>query len=217
MDQFVYIMTHLQQSLSQLFGLMGDWGYLILFLVIFAETGLVIFPWLPGESLIFFASSLAGLASSSLKMSALVPTFFLAALIGDTVNYLIGIYLARWPWLKRKIDGPALDKAHLFFTKYGILAVIFGRFVPLVRTFIPLVSGVADLKFSRFSVANLIGVALWVGLASVVGYFFGSLPFVQRHYSLIALVIICVAMLPATIAFIIHFIRRRIIKRNKMM
>lgn len=76
MDQFVYIMTHLQQSLSQLFGLMGDWGYLILFLVIFAETGLVIFPWLPGESLIFFASSLAGLASSSLKMSALVPTFF---------------------------------------------------------------------------------------------------------------------------------------------
>lgn len=217
MDQFLYILTHLQQSLSMLFGWLGNWGYLILFLTIFAETGLVVFPWLPGESLIFFASSLAGLSSSSLKMSILVPTFFFAALFGDTVNYLIGMNLIKWKWLKKKIDGPALAAARQFFEKYGIRAVIFGRFVPLIRTFIPLVSGIADLKFGRFTLANLIGVTLWVGLASVIGYFFGSLPFVQKHYSLIMLLIILAAMLPAFITFCIHLARRHILKRNKMM
>lgn len=217
MDQLIYILSHLQQSLSILFGWLGSWGYLILFLIVFAETGLVIFPWLPGESLIFFAASLASLPSSSLKMSLLVPTFFFAAFIGDIVNYYIGRYLTRWRWLNKKINGPNLASARKFFDKYGGLAVIFGRFVPLIRTFIPLVAGIAGLNFGRFTLATIVGVALWVALASILGYFFGALPFVQQHYAAIVLLIILVAMLPAICTLIIHLIRRHIIKRNKMM
>lgn len=217
MDQLIYILSHLQQSLSILFGWLGSWGYLILFLIVFAETGLVIFPWLPGESLIFFAASLASLPSSSLKMSLLVTTFFFAALIGDIVNYYIGRYLTRWQWLNKKINDPNLASARKFFDKYGGLAVLFGRFVPLIRTFIPLVAEIAGLNFGRFTLATVIGVALWVALASILGYFFGALPFVQQHYAAIVLLIILVAMLPAICTLIIHLIRRHIIKRNKMM
>lgn len=217
MEQLSYVLTHLQQSLSLLFNWLGGWGYLILFLTVFAETGLVIFPWLPGESLIFFASSLASLSSSSLRMSLLVPTFFFAALIGDIVNYYIGRYLTHWRWLSNKINGPNLTAARQFFNQYGGLTVVFGRFIPLIRTFIPLAAGLADLRMGLFTLATMVGVAIWVALASVLGYFFGALPFVQRHYALIMLLIILVVMLPAICTLIIHLIRRHIIKRNKML
>ncbi|HIW70382.1 MAG TPA: VTT domain-containing protein [Candidatus Limosilactobacillus merdipullorum] len=217
MDQLTYVLPHLKQSLSILFGLLGSWGYLILFLIIFAETGLVVFPWLPGESLIFFAASLASLPSSSLRMSLLVPTFFFAALIGDIVNYYIGRYLTHWQWMNKKINGPNLASARKYFDQYGGMAVVFGRFVPLIRTFIPLVAGIANLNLTRFTFATVVGVAIWVALASILGYYFGSLPFVQQHYALIVLLIILVAMLPAICTLIIHLIRRHIIKRNKMM
>ncbi|WP_283584013.1 VTT domain-containing protein [Limosilactobacillus difficilis] len=213
----IYTLTHLPELLLGLFSLIGNWGYVLLFLMIFAETGLVVFPWLPGESLIFFASSFAAFDHSPLEMRVLIPVFFVAAVLGDSLNYYIGRRLVRWSWLRQRIEGPNLEKARQFFNRYGLVAVTFGRFVPLIRTFVPLISGSADLSWHRFSLANLLGVAIWVALGSGVGYFFGGIPFVKKHFSVIFLGIIIIALIPVTILLITRSLRRHVIKRNKMM
>lgn len=213
----IYTLTHLPQLLLTVFSLIGNWGYVLLFLMIFAETGLVVFPWLPGESLIFFASSFAAFDHSPLEMRVLVPVFFVAAVLGDTLNYYIGRRLIRWPWLRKRVEGPNMQKARWFFDKYGLWTVAFGRFVPLIRTFVPLISGSAGLKWHRFTLANLIGVAIWVSLGSFCGYFFGGIPFVKHHFSAIFLAIIIIALIPVTLFFITRQIRRHLMKRNKMM
>lgn len=217
MSEIIYGLTHIPEIIVPIFNSLGNWGYLILFLITFMETGLVIFPWLPGESLIFVASSLAAISTNSISIYVLVPGFFLAAFIGDIVNYTIGTKLIKWPWLKRKVEGPKLDSAHKFFDKHGIWAIIFGRFVPLIRTFVPLISGTAGFRFSHFLLGNVIGTSLWVCLAAFIGYFFGTIQFVKEHYSLILLAIILVSLLPAVCIAVINYIKQRIMRRNHML
>lgn len=217
MDQLIYALTHIPEVIIPIFNATGPWGYLILFTITFMETGLVIFPWLPGESLIFVASSLAALNTNSIRLSVLICGFFTAAFIGDIVNYTIGTKLIKWPWLRKKVMGPNWQMAHDFFERHGIVAVIFGRFVPLIRTFVPLISGSAGFKFSRFVVGNFFGTLLWVLIAALVGYYFGTIPFVKEHFSLLLLLLILVLMLPALVLGINRLIRRRIIKKRNML
>lgn len=199
-----------------MFEWLGPWSYVLLFMIIFMETGLVIFPWLPGESLIFLTASFIAF-HPVLKMEIVIPVFFLAAFIGDTVNYFIGRSLSRWQWLEKRVNGPGMVKAHQLLEKHGIKTIAFGRFVPLIRTFVPLIAGTMHFDFRRFMVGNLLGVIVWVLLASVVGYYFGSIPFVKEHFSLIILIFVAAALLViATLALIRH-IRRKILKRNNML
>lgn len=199
-----------------MFEWLGPWSYVLLFMIIFMETGLVIFPWLPGESLIFLTASFIAF-HPVLKIEIVIPVFFLAAFIGDTVNYFIGRSLSRWQWLAKRVNGPGMVKAHQLLEKHGIKTIAFGRFVPLIRTFVPLIAGTMHFDFRRFMVGNLLGVIVWVLLASVVGYYFGSIPFVKEHFSLIILIFVAAALLViATLALIRH-IRRKILKRNNML
>ncbi|MGK4106403.1 VTT domain-containing protein [Limosilactobacillus vaginalis] len=216
MANLLYILTHIAEVIIPMFEWLGPWSYVLLFMIIFMETGLVIFPWLPGESLIFLTASFIAF-HPVLKMEIVIPVFFLAAFIGDTVNYFIGRSLSRWQWLAKRVNGPGMVKAHQLLEKHGIKTIAFGRFVPLIRTFVPLIAGTMHFDFRRFMVGNLLGVIVWVLLASVVGYYFGSIPFVKEHFSLIILIFVAVALLViATLALIRH-IRRKILKRNNML
>ena len=216
MANLLYILTHIAEVIIPMFEWLGPWSYVLLFMIIFMETGLVIFPWLPGESLIFLTASFIAF-HPVLKMEIVIPVFFLAAFIGDTVNYFIGRSLSRWQWLAKRVNGPGMVKAHQLLEKHGIKNIAFGRFVPLIRTFVPLIAGTMHFDFRRFMVGNLLGVIVWVLLASVVGYYFGSIPFVKEHFSLIILIFVAAALLViATLALIRH-IRRKILKRNNML
>ena len=216
MANLLYILTHIAEVIIPMFEWLGPWSYVLLFMIIFMETGLVIFPWLPGESLIFLTASFIAF-HLVLKMEIVIPVFFLAAFIGDTVNYFIGRSLSRWQWLAKRVNGPGMVKAHQLLEKHGIKTIAFGRFVPLIRTFVPLIAGTMHFDFRRFMVGNLLGVIVWVLLASVVGYYFGSIPFVKEHFSLIILIFVAAALLViATLALIRH-IRRKILKRNNML
>lgn len=199
-----------------MFEWLGPWSYVLLFMIIFMETGLVIFPWLPGESLIFLTASFIAF-HPVLKMEIVIPVFFLAAFIGDTVNYFIGRSLSRWQWLAKRVNGPGMVKAHQLLEKHGIKTIAFGRFVPLIRTFVPLIAGTMHFDFRRFMVGNLLGVIVWVLLASVVGYYFGSIPFVKEHFSLIILIFVAGALLVIVTLALIRHIRRKILKRNNML
>ena len=216
MANLLYILTHIAEVIIPMFEWLGPWSYVLLFMIIFMETGLVIFPWLPGESLIFLTASFIAF-HPVLKMEIVIPVFFLAAFIGDTVNYFIGRSLSRWQWLAKRVNGPGMVKAHQLLEKHGVKTIAFGRFVPLIRTFVPLIAGTMHFDFRRFMVGNLLGVIVWVLLASVVGYYFGSIPFVKEHFSLIILIFVAAALLViATLALIRH-IRRKILKRNNML
>lgn len=217
MNQLGYALTHIPEVVLPLFHAAGPWGYLIIFLITFTETGLVFFPWLPGESLIFVTASLAALPQTPLRMAILVPGFFLAALLGDMVNYTIGTRLTRWPWLARHLGGPAMERARTFFTRHGIKAIIFGRFVPLIRTFVPLIAGSAGMRPGRFIVGNLLGTALWVGLAAGAGYYLGTIPFVKDHFSALLLALIAALTLPMLIFWGLNRLRRHLIAKRKML
>ncbi|MDM8258787.1 DedA family protein [Limosilactobacillus vaginalis] len=216
MANLLYILTHIAEVIIPMFEWLGPWSYVLLFMIIFMETGLVIFPWLPGESLIFLTASFIAF-HPVLKMEIVIPVFFLAAFIGDTVNYFIGRSLSRWQWLAKRVNGPGMVKAHQLLEKHGIKTIAFGRFVPLIRTFVPLIAGTMHFDFRRFMVGNLLGVIVWVLLASVVGYYFGSIPFVKEHFSLIILIFVAGALLVIVTLALIRHIRRKILKRNNML
>lgn len=205
----MHTILHFNQTLFPLVQASGNWSYLLFFLIIFAETGLVVFPYLPGESLIFFTSSIAAVDANTLDIYKLTAVFFFAALLGDTVNYTIGRHLERLTIFKRYIPVSKLLTAQRFFKRHGGKTVVFGRFVPFIRTFIPLISGTVHMKFSRFSLYNLLGVSLWVGVAVITGYFFGRIPIVQQHFSLIFIGIALLAIIPSAIFGLIKFLRRK--------
>lgn len=214
MGHIFYILTHLAETIIPMFEWLGPWSYVLLFALIFMETGLVIFPWLPGESLIFLTSSFIAF-HPVLKMEIVIPVFFFAALIGDTVNYYIGRSLSHWQWLQTKMIGPRFNKAQKFLQQHGIKAVAFGRFVPLIRTFIPLIAGTMRYPFHKFTIGNLVGVACWVAIGAGMGYYFGTIPFVRHHFSLIILLLIAGALLLVGLLALIRLLRKRVIMRNK--
>ena len=196
---------HIDVHLSELIQDFGLWTYVILFLVITGETGLVIAPLLPGDSLLFAAGTFASLGSLSLW-----PLFFLlwaAAVLGDTVNYTIGAYLGPkvFHFPKSRFFNPDhLRRTHDFYEKYGGKTIIIARFVPIVRTFAPFVAGVGAMSYPRFLSYNVVGGLLWVAACVFAGYFFGNLPFVKKNFSLVILTIIVISVMPGVLEYLKH-------------
>ena len=175
---------HVDKHLAEFVQLYGYWVYALLFLIVFVETGLVVMPFLPGDSLLFMVGALAGAGSMSLPVAMVV--LLIAAILGDQVNYSIGRYIGpkvfQWEdsrWFNRK----AFNAAHAFYEKRGGITIIVARFMPFIRTFAPFVAGVADMKRSTFTFYNVVGALIWVVGLTTVGYLFGNIPFVQQHLS----------------------------------
>jgi len=190
-DLFLHLDEHLQAIISQY----GGWTYGILFAVIFVETGLVIMPILPGDSLLFAAGTFAALPDS-LNIWAVVGLLMVAAILGDTVNYSIGHYLGERAYNIKWIKKEYFDKTHAFFEKHGGKAIFLARFVPIVRTFAPFVAGIGKMTYGYFITYNLVGGVVWVALFTFAGYFFGNIPFVRENFEYVIIVIIFLSLVP---------------------
>lgn len=194
---FINIILHIDEYLLILIQNYGFLTYAIIFIIIFIETGLVITPFLPGDSLLFAAGALASLGN--LKVLLIIFILSLAAILGDTVNYYIGKYLG--PKVFRYENSKWLNKKYLlrtqeFYDKHGKKTIILARFIPVIRTFAPFVAGIGKMKYSEFIKYNIIGGIVWVLLFTLGGYFFGNIPFVQENFSLVILAIIFISFLP---------------------
>ena len=184
----------------------GAWAYSILFLIIFAETGFVVTPFLPGDSLVFAVGALA--ASGSLNVSWLFILLGAAAVLGNVINYQIGRFIGPKIFLKENIrflNKEYLERTHQFYEKHGGKVIIISRFVPILRTFAPFVAGVGKMTYQRFLIYNLIGGISWIGLFLFGGFYFGNIPLVKQNFSLVILAIILISILPA----VLHAFRRR--------
>ena len=195
MIQFlVDLFLHLDKHLSAVITQYGTWTYALLFLVIFIETGLVVTPFLPGDSLLFAAGTFAALGS--LNIWLLFGLLALAAVLGDTVNYWVGHFLGdrayNIKWIKREY----MDRTRGFFDKYGRKTIFLARFVPIVRTFAPFVAGIGKMSYPAFISYNIFGGVVWVALFTFAGYFFGNIPFIRDHFSLVVIAIVLVSVLP---------------------
>jgi membrane-associated protein len=188
------LFLHLDQYLDTIITQYGTWTYAILFVVIFVETGLVIFPFLPGDSLLFAAGTFAALGS--LNIWFLVGLLMVAAVLGDTVNYAIGHYLGDRAYNIKWIKKEYLEKTHAFFEKHGGKAIFLARFVPIVRTFAPFVAGIGKMSYGYFITYNFVGGITWVALFTYAGYFFGNIPFVRHNFEYVIVVIILISILP---------------------
>ena len=188
------LFLHLDEYLAQIITDYGMWTYGILFAVIFVETGLVIMPFLPGDSLLFAAGTFAALGS--LNIWALIGLLIAAAFLGDTVNYSIGHYLGERAYNIKWIKREYLDKTHAFFEKHGGKAIFLARFVPIVRTFAPFVAGIGKMSYGYFITYNLVGGVTWVLLFTLAGYLFGNIPFVKENFEYVIIVIILISVLP---------------------
>lgn len=202
--QFIDIVLHLDKYLAVLVQDYGVWIYAILFAIVFCETGLVVTPFLPGDSLLFVAGALA--ATGGMDIQALIAVLLAAAVLGDNVNYAIGRWVGRhilhWGNDSRLFNRSAYDKAHAFYERYGPLTMTMARFVPLVRTFAPFVAGVARMTYVRYFAFDLLGAVLWVFSLTLAGYWFGNLPVVKNNLSLVIVAIVAVSVLPMALGWL---------------
>ncbi|EJF11486.1 DedA family protein [Pontibacter sp. BAB1700] len=205
MDFIYYVadfVLHIDQHLVQLVQEYQQWIYLILFLIVFCETGLVVTPFLPGDSLLFALGALAAIPASGLNLLLLMGLLIVGAILGDSFNYYVGskiggrIYLRDFWFLRRT----HIDQTQRFYEKYGGRTIIYARFVPIIRTFAPFVAGVGKMNYRRFFSFNIIGAIVWVVFFMLMGYLFGNLPAVKRHFSLLILAIIVLSMAPPIVA-----------------
>jgi membrane-associated protein len=214
--QFIDIVLHLDKHLAVLVQQYGTWIYVILFLIVFCETGLVVTPFLPGDSLLFVAGALAaeGVGGGGMDISILIAVLLTAAVLGDNTNYWIG----RWFGTKvlhwgegapRFFNRAAYDKAHAFYETYGPMTMTLARFIPLVRTFAPFVAGVARMTYPRYFVFDLLGGVIWVFSLCLAGYWFGNLPVVKNNLSFVILGIIAISVLPIAVGWLRHRLARR--------
>ena len=197
-SQLLDFVLHLDKHLSALIQSYGLWTYLILFTIIFLETGLVVTPFLPGDSLLFAAGTFA--SAKALKVHWLFILLSAAAILGDTANYWIGHFIGPRVFHQDKsrfFKREYLDRTHRFYEKYGAETIIIARFVPIIRTFAPFVAGIGRMNYWRFISYNVIGGIGWVALFVFGGYFFGNIPFVRRNFSLVIIAIIIISVLPA--------------------
>jgi membrane-associated protein len=204
------IFLHLDKHLAVLVQSHGAWVYALLFLIIFVETGLVVMPFLPGDSLLFVAGSLAGIGALSLPLLFLI--LIVAAVGGDALNYSIGRGIGPkvFQWEdSRFFNRAAFDKTHAFYEKHGPITIIVARFLPFVRTFAPFVAGVARMSYPRFGLYNLVGGVLWVVGLCGAGYLIGNLPWVQQNFSLVTLAMIIIPGLPAVFELLRHTVFKK--------
>lgn len=201
-SQLVDFILHLDVHLNEIIQNFGIWTYLILFLIIFLETGVVITPFLPGDSLLFAAGSFAALGS--LNVWVLFITLIFAAILGDTINYWIGHYIGPKAFSGniRFLKKEYLDRTHEFYEKHGGKTIILARFIPIIRTFAPFVAGIGAMNYSRFLVYNVVGAVIWVTLFTFGGYFFGNLPIIKENFTLAILAIIVISVLPGVVEFL---------------
>ncbi|MBN9476305.1 MAG: hypothetical protein ABS43_17035 [Bordetella sp. SCN 67-23] len=199
MLEFLQMLIHIDQTLGVWVAQYGAWIYLILFLIVFAETGLVVLPFLPGDSLLFIAGAFA--ATGSMHPGLLIALLLVAAVSGNTVNYYVGRYIGPRVFSQniRFLDRAALIKTHAFYEKHGGKTLIIARFLPVVRTFAPFVAGVGYMTVGRFQFFNIIGALLWVLLLVLAGYFFGNLPLVREHLNTIVLIGLAAAIVPVVL------------------
>ncbi len=202
---FIDIFMHLDKHLGDVIRNYGLWTYLILFLIIFCETGLVVTPILPGDSLLFAAGAFA--ATGAFHVAWLFLLLSIAAVLGDTVNYWIGKYLGDKIEQKeniRFINREYLDKTHQFYERHGGKTIIIARFMPIIRTFAPFVAGVGKMNYFRFISYNVVGGILWIASFVFGGYYFGNIPMVKKNFTLVILAIIFVSILPGIVEFLRH-------------
>jgi membrane-associated protein len=209
LDQFLQLFRDLPGFLDGFIASHGVWVYALLFAIIFAETGLVILPFLPGDSLLFTAGAIA--ARGGMNIWLLLGLLIFAAILGDAVNYHVGKYIGprifkgeATTGFARLINRGHLDRAHEFFKKYGGKAVILGRFVPIVRTFVPFVAGAGAMNYARFALYNVTGGFLWVGICAGAGWYFGNIEWVRKNFEAVVIGIIVVSILPIVVEVILE-------------
>jgi len=202
---FIDIVLHLDTHLLVLVQQYGTWIYAILFAIIFCETGLVVTPFLPGDSLLFVIGALCGMGSLELQVA--MPLLILAAFMGDNTNYwvgrLLGLRLLNHPnqrWIKHE----HLEKTHAFYEKHGGKTVIFARFLPIIRTFAPFVAGIGTMNYRLYVTFSIVGGVAWIGSLTLAGYFFGNIPVIKENLTLMILVIVFISFVPAILEFIKH-------------
>jgi membrane-associated protein len=209
-SKLVDLFLHLDQHLNSVIGQYGTWTYLILFLVVFCETGLVVTPILPGDSLLFAAGTFA--AAGSLDVVWLFVLLSIAAVLGDTINYWIGYWIGPKIFHRenvRFLNKEHLERTHQFYEKYGGKTIIIARFIPIVRTFAPFVAGIGRMSYWRFIAYNVVGGVGWVAICVFAGYFFGNLEIVRKNFSRVVIAIGVISVLPMLIEYIRQRSRRR--------
>jgi len=217
MQPLIDLFLHLDTLLPQVAAQYGTWLYVLLFLVIFAETGLVVTPFLPGDSLLFAAGALAATIDPEtgqhvLRVEVVAALLLAAAVLGDAVNYAVGHYVGPKVFsstddaglVHKLLNRKHLAQAHAFFEKYGGKAVVLGRWVPIVRTFVPFVAGAGAMTYRTFFVYNVLGAVIWVGVCVGAGYLFGNIPIVKQNFSIVMLAIVFVSLLPAAFEFLMQ-------------
>ncbi len=209
-NELIYFILHIDILMEGWIHDYQNWTYLILFLIIFCETGLVVTPFLPGDSLLFAAGAFAAKESHPLSIVIIVFLLMTAAFSGDNTNYFIGRFLGMKVYEKnyRLIKKEYLTKTHAFYEKHGGKALIIARFMPIIRTFAPFVAGVGTMKYMRFFSFSIIGNIIWVNLFAFGGYFFGNLPYVKSNFTLVILGIIIISLLPVVITVIKNIVER---------
>jgi len=205
LTQFIDVFLHLDKSLSSVIQTYGSTTYIILFMVILCETGLVVLPFLPGDSLLFAAGAFA--AKGDMNISTLFVILSIAAVLGDSINYEIGRIIG--PRLSKREESRFINKEHIaktyvFYEKYGAKTIIIARFIPIIRTFAPFVAGLGNMSYIRFIQYNLIGGISWIAVCLFTGYQFGNIPLIKQNFTMVILAIIFISMLPAVIEYIRH-------------
>jgi len=210
LHNIVNFLFHIDKELSAIIQNFGPWSYLLLFLVVFAETGFVVTPFLPGDSLLFAAGTFA--AQGAFDVVWLFVVLALAAVIGDSVNYAVGHLFGERLFRNEKsriFKKEYLERTHRFYEKYGGKTIIIARFVPVIRTFAPFVAGLGKMSYARFFLYNVTGGILWVAVFTIGGFYFGNTPLIKENFSLTIFVIIVLSILPGVIEFYKHRLRKK--------
>lgn len=211
--QFIDIVLHLDKHLALLLAQYDTWIYVILFAIVFCETGLVVMPFLPGDSLLFVAGALAATSGDGFNITTLILVLVTAAVVGDNTNYGIGRWagqrIMKWGAGSRLFNRAAFDKTHMFYARHGGKTMVLARFLPLVRTFAPFVAGVARMHYPRYFVFDFAGAVLWVVSLCLAGYWFGNLPWIKANLSLVIFGIIGMSLAPMAIGWLRHRLEAR--------
>lgn len=203
-QDLVSFILHIDEHLIDIIQIFGGWSYAILFLITFVETGVVIFPFLPGDSLLFAGGAFAAVDAFNIWLLAI--SFFIGAVLGDTVNYYIGkkigMTIPNNSWMEKIINKDKMKKAEAFFNKHGGKTIVIARFIPFIRTFAPFVAGASRMNYPYFVFYNVVGAVSWVGICTILGYLFGNIPVIKDNFSTVLLMIVFLSVIPTLISIV---------------